>query len=205
MRFSSHTVATVGYGNMYPIDVLTNVIVVTEITFGLLFFALASGLIFGRFSRQTARVLFSNVAVVKNFEGVRTLMFRAANQRHNFVFEANVRCLETIEGKQMRRFYDLKLDRASRPYSALTWLIMHRIDDASPLFELDQRTYEAAGIEIVVSLTELDSSVGQSIHAGTAYGPGDVLWDHEFADVLSVDEAGRTLIDYRRFHEVNEL
>jgi inward rectifier potassium channel len=137
------------------------------------------------------------------------MMFRAANQRHNFVFEANVRCsvlrLEMIEGKQMRRFYDLKMDRASSPVFALTWLIMHRIDDASPLFGLDQRAYEAAGIEIVVSLTGLDSSVGQSIHAGTAYGPGDVLWNHEFADVLSVDEAGRTLIDYRRFHEVNGL
>jgi inward rectifier potassium channel len=207
--FSVHTIATVGYGNMYPIDFFTNVIVVIEITFGLLFFALGSGLTFARFSRPTARVLFSNVAVVTNFQNVPTLMVRAANQRHNFIFEANVRCSllrrETIDGKEIRRYYDLKLDRASNPVFALSWLIMHHIDEASPLFGLDQNAFEATGDEIVVLLRGLDSSVAKSIQARWAYGPGNVLWDHEFVDVLSVDESGRVLIDFRRFHEVSAI
>src|SRR5208337_2516247 len=90
--FSVHTVATVGYGNMYPTDLFTNIVVVIEITSGLLFFALTSGLIFARFSRPTARVLFSNAAVVTQSDGAQTLMLRAANRRHNFIFEASVRC-----------------------------------------------------------------------------------------------------------------
>ncbi len=204
--FSVHTVATVGYGNIYPVDLYSNVVVVVEITFGLLFFALTSGLVFARFSRPTARVLFSNRAVVGTYKGAPTLMLRAANQRHNFIFEAHVRCSllrrEKTNGREMRRFYDLKLDRAMTPVFSLSWLIMHRIDEASPLFGVDQPRFEAAGDEIIVSLTGLDSSVAQNIHARAGYGPGDVLWDHEFADVISADERGRPTIDYRRFHDV---
>jgi inward rectifier potassium channel len=96
----------------------------------------------------------------------------------------------------------LKLVRASTPAFALTWLIMHPIDEASPLFGLDQSAFEATGAEIVILLGGVDSSVAQSIQARWAYGPGNVLWNHEFADVLSVDEDGRLLIDFRRFHEV---
>lgn len=205
--FSVHTVATVGYGNIYPVDLFANIVVVIEITFGLLFFALTSGLIFARFSRPTARVLFSDFAIVRDVQGAPTLMLRAANRRHNFIFEANVRCSllrrEEVDGRQMRRFYDLQLDRSSTPVFVLSWLIMHHIDEASPLFGLDQDRFESNGDEIIVLLTGLDSSVSQLIHARVAYGPGDVLWDHEFADVLSTDEIGRSVIDYRRFHEVS--
>jgi inward rectifier potassium channel len=204
--FSVHTVATVGYGNIYPVDLFANIVVVTEITFGLLFFGLTSGLIFARFSRPTARVLFSDYAVVRDLQGVPTLMLRAANRRHNFIFEANVRCSllrrEQIDGVQMRRFYDLKLDRSSTPLFALSWLIMHRIDEASPLFGLDQASFEANGDELIVLLTGLDSSISQILHARAAYGPGEVLWDHEFVDVLSTDDMGRIVIDYRSFHGV---
>ncbi|HXY57104.1 MAG TPA: ion channel [Methylocystis sp.] len=203
--FSVHTVATVGYGNIYPLDLFTNVVVVIEITFGLLFFALSSGLMFARFSRPTARVLFSDVAVVRQWAGAPTLLLRAANQRQNFIFEANVRCsllrLETIEGGEMRRFYDLKLERAATPVFSLSWTIMHRIDEDSPLRGVTQETFEEAGYEIILSLTGVDSSVSQPIHARAAYGPGEVLWDREFVDVLSTDDSGRPVIDYRRFHD----
>jgi len=207
--FSVHTIATVGYGNVYPQDLFANVVVVIEIAVGLLYFALTSGLVFARFSRPTARVLFSNVAVVREFGGGPMLLLRAANQRHNFIFEANVRCsllrLETISGREIRRFYDLKLERAATPVFSLSWTIMHRIDAESPLFGLDQEAFEAGGDEIIVSLTGLDSSVSQLIHARAAYGPGDVLFGREFVDVLSRDESGRLIIDYRRFHEVRPI
>lgn len=207
--FSVHTVATVGYGNVYPVDLFANIVVVVEITFGLLFFALATGLMFARFSRPTARVLFSNVAVVRQWEGAPTLLLRAANQRRNFIFEANVRCsllrLETIEGRQMRRFYDLKLERSVTPVFSLSWTIIHRIDEGSPLRGVTQETFEERGYEIILSLTGLDSSVAQPIHARAAYGPGEVLWNREFVDVLSVDESGRPRIDYRRFHDVRPV
>ena len=203
--FSVHTLATVGYGNIYPEDLFTNIVVVVEITLGLLFFALTTGLVFARFSRPTARVLLSDVAVVRPWEGTQTLQLRAANQRRNFIFEANVRCsllrLETFEGRSMRRFYDLKLERSVTPVLSLSWTIMHRIDEHSPLFGITQEMFEEKGYEIIFSLTGLDSTVSQPIHARAAYGPGQVLWNHDFVDVLSTDESGRIVIDYRRFHD----
>ncbi|HYA81556.1 MAG TPA: ion channel [Methylocystis sp.] len=203
--FSVHTLATVGYGNIYPADLFTNIVVVVEITLGLLFFALTTGLVFARFSRPTARVLFSDVAVVRPMEGAQMLLLRAANQRRNFIFEATVRCsilrLETFGGHAMRRFYDLKLERSLTPVFSLSWTIMHRIDEDSPLYGITQEMFEERGYEIIFSLTGIDSSVSQPIHARAAYGAGQVLWNREFVDVLSTDESGRLVIDYRRFHD----
>jgi len=204
--FSVHTVATVGYGNVYPVSWITNLITVVEIAIGILVFGLTSGLIFARFSRPTARVLFSNFAVVREFEGYPTLMFRAANQRTNFILEASMRLsvlrLEKVGGETMRRFYDLALIRPSSPVFALSWLVMHRIDETSPFFGMTQADFEASGDEIVCLLSGTDASVSQPIHARHAYSSGTVLWDHVFVDVLSVDDAGRRWIDYSKFHDV---
>mgnify|MGYP000471023374 CR=1 FL=1 len=142
--FSIETVATVGYGNMVPVSLYANILVALEISLGILFFALVTGIMFARFSRPTARILFSKVAVIGPVEGVPTLMFRAANQRHNLIFEvaANVSLLgdEIVEGSRMRRFRDLTLARNANPVFMLTWTIMHPIDEDSPLHQwLDSR------------------------------------------------------------------
>ncbi len=204
--FSVHTVATVGYGNVYPVSWITNLITAVEIAIGILVFALTSGLIFARFSRPTARVLFSSAAIVREFDGYPTLMFRAANQRTNFILEANMRLsvlrLERIGTETMRRFYDLALIRPSSPVFALSWQIMHRIDESSPFYGMTQADFEASGDEIVALLSGTDASVSQPIHARHAYTSGTVLWDHHFVDVLSVDEKGRRWIDFGKFHDV---
>src|SRR5437867_1397591 len=113
--FSVHTVATVGYGNNYPVSSYANVLVVIEVTLGILFFALTTGIAFARFSRPTARMLFSPVAVITPVERVPTLRFRAANQRHNLIFEAsaNVTLLanERVQDRILQRFRDLSLER----------------------------------------------------------------------------------------------
>jgi len=207
--FSVHTVATVGYGNVYPVSWIANLLVVVEIACGILVFALTSGLVFARFSRPTARVLFSNVVVVREFQGVPTLMLRAANQRTNFILEASVRVsilrTERNGNSQMRRFYDLPLERPSSPFFSLSWLIMHKIDEGSPLYGMDQSDFESSGDEIAVLLTGIDASVAQPIHARHAYGPGHVRWNHDFADVISVDDLGRRWIDFTKFHNVLSL
>src|SRR3954468_9539852 len=106
--FSVQTIATIGYGNLYPVTAYANFVVVVEITLGILFFAIVTGIAFARFSRPTARILFSRVAVIDRVDGIPTLMFRAANLRHNLVFEArasvSVLMDETVDGMSFRRF-----------------------------------------------------------------------------------------------------
>lgn len=203
--FSVDTVATVGYGNMFPVSIYANTLVVIEITLGILFFALVTGIMFARFSRPTARVLFSEVAVVSEIDGIPTLMFRAANQRHNMIYEAkaNVSVLsdELVNGSTMRRFHDLRLVREANPVFALTWMIMHPIDEHSPLARWTSGEVPTHS-EIIVVISGTDDRTGQTIYGRWAYAPSDIRWNAAFADILGQTPDGTRTIDYRLFHEV---
>jgi inward rectifier potassium channel len=200
--FSVHTVATIGYGDQFPVSEYANVLVVIEITLGILMFALVTGIVFARFSRPTARFRFSSVAVVHELDGKPTLMFRAANLRHNLVFEAraSVSLLadEVVDGTRMRRFRDLNLVRDANPVFALTWMIMHVIDEDSPLASVTQADLNS---EIIVVLSGIDDRTGQGIHGRWSYAPSDIQWNARFVDILDQLPDGTRTIDYRRFDE----
>ena len=205
--FSVQTFGTIGYGYMAPISVYANVVVALETFVGLVYVALATGLVFARVAKPTARVAFSQVAVVHDFDGVPTLMFRAANRRANQILEAQVtvnvaRDIRTIEGHQLRRFQELKVVRSSSPLFALTWLVMHQIDDESPFKGATPESLKRDRVELVVALSGLDEGFSQRIYARHAYTVDDIVWDKRFADVLSTRPDGRRELDYRRFHEV---
>jgi inward rectifier potassium channel len=207
--FSIETVATVGYGNMVPISLYANIVVAIEISLGILFFALVTGIMFARFSRPTARILFSKVAVIGSVDGVPTLMLRAANQRHNLIFEASATVSlladEMVEGVRMRRFHDLKLVRDANPVFTLTWTIMHPIDEDSLLHQwLDSRD-PPDGFEIIVVLSGVDERTGHTIHGRWGYTPGDLRWNARFVDILGKDEKGIRTVDYGHFDDVREL
>ena len=206
--FSVHTVATIGYGNVYPISTYTNWVVVIEITLGILFFALTTGIVFARFSRPSGRILFSEILVVRDIDGVPTLMLRAANQRHNLIYSAEVRAsvLEDamVGDTKMRRFRDLKLVRESNPVFALTWTVMHAIDEASPLRAWLDNHSAVGNSEIIVVLSGFDEESGQIVHGRWAYTGEDIRWGARFADIISLDEAGVRTIDYTRFHAVQD-
>ncbi|MFM5916717.1 MAG: ion channel [Novosphingobium sp.] len=207
--FSVHTVATIGYGNVYPVSAYANWVVVIEITLGILFFALTTGIVFARFSRPTGRILFSQTLVVREIDGVPTLMLRAANQRHNLIYSAEVKAsvLEDamVGDTRMRRFSDLKLVREANPVFALSWTVMHAIDGDSPLRSwLDDRS-RVGNSEIIVVLSGFDEESGQIVHGRWAYACEDIRWNAKFADIISIDDTGMRTIDYTRFHEVSEL
>ena len=132
--FSIQTMATIGYGAMYPQTTYAHLLVSIEVLIGLLLIAMATSLMFARFSRPTAKMIFSNVAVICPYNGIPTLMFRVANLRNNWIVEAQVRVSlllpeeTTKEGHTMRRLYDLSLIRNESPFLTLTWVIMHPID-----------------------------------------------------------------------------
>jgi inward rectifier potassium channel len=204
--FSVETFATIGYGVMAPATVYANVVMTLEALTGIMLVALTTGMMFSRVSRPTARVLFSKVAVVTQHEGVRTLMVRMGNERRNQILQAEVgmtlvRNERTREGTYMRRFYDLKLARSRTPIFAMSFLVMHAIDEASPLFGCTRAQLEEQQAELLVTVTGLDETSSQTVHARVSYLPSEVMIGHRYADVFGVTEDGRRAIDYRRFHD----
>lgn len=208
--FSIQTFATIGYGVMAPKSFYANIVVSIEAFFGVVGFALATGIIFARFSRPTARVMFSKVAVVAMLDGVPTLMFRAANQRGNRILEATAsisiaRQVCSSEGVVMRRFEDLKLVRERTLLFALSWTVMHRIDESSPLHGATPQSLVDNGAELIVLLSGTDESLADRIYARAAYGAADILWDRRFVDVLSLAPDGRMQVDLHHFHDTEAI
>ena len=166
----------------------------------------ATGLVFARFSRPKARVMFSNVAVVTMFDGTPTLMFRAANQRANQILDANIAVSfasekVTKEGIAMRRFEELTLVRARTPLFALSWTIMHSIDETSPLYGQTPDTLIESQVELIALVSGTDETLSETIFARQAYAPRNILWNRRFADVLSVTERGQRIVNLHRFHD----
>jgi inward rectifier potassium channel len=208
--FSVQTMATVGYGQMSPATLYANLIVTMETAVGLMFLALATGLVFARFSRPTARVLFSRVAVIGPHNGIPTLSLRLANQRRNQILEAEValtllRDEETAEGVKLRRFYELALTRYRTPVLAMTFTVMHEITRDSPLWGASAASLEAENAELVVTATGIDETIAQRVHARTSYLPHEILWNYRFVDVIGWTDEGSRVIDYRRFHDTVPL
>jgi inward rectifier potassium channel len=204
--FSVQTMATIGYGVMSPATVYANLLMTLETAVGLMFVAITTGLVFARFSRPTARVLFSSVAVVGPYNGVPTLSIRIANQRKNQMLAAEVsmtlvRDEVSDEGELSRRFYDLALVRDRSPVFALTFRVMHPIDANSPLHGLNYETLAEQHAEIVVIAGGVDETLVQPVNARTSYLPHEILWSHRFVDIFGWTEDGRRAIDYRRFHD----
>jgi inward rectifier potassium channel len=204
--FSVETISTIGYGQMSPATLYGNIVMTVEATFGLILLAASAGVVLARFSRPTARVMFSKVAVIAPYNGVPTLSFRLANERRNQILEAQVavtlvRDERTAEGEWMRRFYDLQLARQRSPIFAMTFTVMHPIDPTSPLWSATASSLVAEAVEIVVTVTGLDETMSQAVHARTSYLAHEVLWGHRFADVFTQTKDGRLAIDYRRFHD----
>ncbi|MEB3211734.1 MAG: ion channel [Leptolyngbyaceae bacterium] len=205
--FSVQTMASIGYGAMYPQTVYANLVVTIEALAGLMMLAAATGLMFARFSKPTARVLFSQMAVITLYDGTPTLMFRTANQRRNRILEANVQLTLvhntlTQEGHFMRRFTDLPLVRSHSPIFALSWTVMHVIDEHSPLANQDMDSLDDQDAELIVTLTGIDETLSQTIHSRHSYTPDEIAWDHHFVDLFTQMPNGNLAIDYAQFHKI---
>jgi inward rectifier potassium channel len=205
--FSFQTMATIGYGHLVPHGTAANLISVVQVMIGLAGTAVSTGLVFAKFARPTARVLFSKVAVVTRFDGQPALLFRVANERANQIVEAqlNVALLldeVTADGERVRRAYDLGLRRDRSLLFSLTWLAVHPIGPGSPLQGLTPERLAAGTATLIVSLTGLDEHLGQLVHARHVYGAEEIRFGQRFVDVIERLPDGSRLIDYRRFHDV---
>ncbi len=204
--FSVQTMATIGYGKMVPLDIPTNLLVTIEAFWGFAFFAFVTGLVFAKFSRPTARVLFSDVAVISNFNGMPHLKIRLANQRSNRIVDSRanlylMRDIVTKEGYPMRQIHDLKLVRDHTPLLTLTWTLMHQIDESSPLHGMTTEDLCEKGDEIIVGLIGMDETLAQTIYAHHSYVAEEIIFDAFFEDVL-IREETRVQVNYNLFHAI---
>ena len=205
--FSVQTMATIGYGGMAPATRFAHVLVTLESIVGILSTALITGATFAKFAKPTARVLFSQKIVVTVRHGVPTMMFRMANWRRNQVVEAQLRVALLIdevspEGDRIRRPLEIKLVRDRTALFFLSFQAMHIIDENSPFYgkgALDKLRAQSA--QIYLTLTGMDETIGQAIHARCTYALDDIVWNARFADVISADPDGTRQIDYTKFHE----
>jgi inward rectifier potassium channel len=198
--------ATVGYGDMFPATLAGNIIATTEIIYGVLTVALSTGILFARLSRPTARVLFSNIALITLHDEVPTLMFRVANQRRNQMVDARVsvvvlRSEKDRSGNVMRRFRDADLVRSSSPALALTWTVMHTIDENSPFYGMTPDDLNERDVHILCNISGIDDNYAQTVYARHVYGVEDLRWNARFADVIERLPDGRVTVDYRKFHD----
>ena len=206
--FSVQTIATIGYGHLAPVSAFVNAMVVVESIVAFLGLSLWTGLAFARFSRPTARVLFTARAVISNDDGVPTLMFRVANGRGNRIVDASIsvtllRTRRNAEGVEWRRQTDLQLVRERSAVFALSWTVLHRIDAGSPLAGmLPDLTAASEKPELFVTLTGIDDTFGQTVHAMHRYRAADILVGKHFVDLASVEPDGRRILDFTNFDAV---
>ena len=208
--FSVQTFSTIGYGVMSPKTTFACVLVTIEAFVGLLTVAMATGLMFSKFSRPTARVLFSNRMVVTKRSGQPTLMLRMANERNNDVLEVSIRLTVLLpevspEGESLRRLYDLKLVRNDTPLFGITFTALHVLEASSPLRGHTRQTLERDRARFIATVTGLDGTTGQTIHARHVYEAGDIVFGARFVDVLSNAPDGTLTIDYTKFHDLQPL
>jgi inward rectifier potassium channel len=204
--FSVQTLATIGYGKMVPVTRAAHVIVTLEAFTGVLVTAVTTGILFAKFSRPTARVLFSKVAVISPYDGKPTLMFRIANERSNRIVQASVRVsilrfVTTAEGHTFRRLVDLKLVRSDSAMFAITWTVFHTIDETSPLHGATKESLAKESFGLVVTLVGLDETLAQTVHARYSWDHDQLRFDHRFVDVLAENEDGSRSMDLTKFHD----
>lgn len=206
--FSVQTLATIGYGRLVPVTRAANVFVAVEALFGLLGFAIVSGLLFARFTRPTAKITFSDNALIAPYEGGWALMFRLVNRRNHDL--TDVRAVVSfarwanVEGERSRAFDQLTLERDSIIFMPLHWVIVHPIDERSPMRGLTRDTLAASDPEIVCLITADDETFAQTVHSRTSYNAEDIVWGARFRDMYLAD-VDHVAIDINRLHEYAKI
>jgi len=204
--FSVQTMATIGYGQMTPVGHWPNSIVTFEAFFGIVYSALTTGLAFARFTRPTAGVRFSKVAVVGNHDGVKTLKFRVANDRSSHIVEAQLRLWliaesMTSEGERYRRSVELALHRSESPVFSLTWTAMHSIDESSALNDYLGNSALNGRWHLLITFTGYHESLANQVYARHVYLPRDVQQNATFIDIVTVSPDGGRVIDLTNFEK----
>ena len=201
--FSVQTLATIGYGSIVPVTLAANVVVTIESLVGLLGFALVAGIVFARFARPTAQILFSRHALVAPYRGGSALMFRIINQRKNELVELDAKVMMARRRKgggiQEREFTPLKLERDHVVFFPLSWTIVHPIDESSPLRGESEATLRQCDVEFLVLLNGFDETFSQTVHTRSSYKQDEIIWGARFVSMFNPPRGdGDLSVDVRK-------
>jgi inward rectifier potassium channel len=204
--FSVQTFATIGYGTLHPVGIWPNVLVTIESYYSLIANALITGVVFARFARPTARVIFSDIAVIAPYQDITAFMFRLVNGRNNQLIEvkAQLTFSRFVEqnGRRIRQFDSLSLERRSVTFFPLSWTVVHPIDDGSPLWGCTESDLRAADAEFVILLTAMDETFATTVHQRSSYKPDEIKFGHKYVSIYNNKPGERTSIDVRRLSQV---
>jgi inward rectifier potassium channel len=204
--FSAQTISTVGYGHISPRGMATNSVAALESMMGLLAFALATGLLYGRFSRPSAQIIYSkNILVAPYMETGKGVMFRLANLRRNMLIDLEIEIIfsynETVDGKVTRRFYPLEVERRKVSVLTLNWTIVHPLDENSPLSDMTKDDLIKSEAGFAILLRAFDDTFSQTVHSRTQYQAHEIVWGAKFKPVFDRDEDGRIVLDLSKISE----
>jgi inward rectifier potassium channel len=204
--FSVHTLTTVGYGDIYPIGFAANLISAIEAMIGLLGFAIATGLMYGRFSKPSARIVFSDSMLVAPYQDGTSLQFRIANGRDNVVTELEARMLfmtvRSVDGQLKRDYHDLPLERTKIYFLPLTWTIVHPIDESSPLHGKSADDLSRMKAEFLILIKAFDDTFSQTVNARYSYRHDEIVWGAKFNPVFRVDPGGDLVLEVDRINDL---
>jgi inward rectifier potassium channel len=209
--FSIQTFATIGYGQLGPNGVAANLVVTVEALVGLMYQALATGLLFARFARPTASILFSRHAVVAPYSAGTALMFRIVNRRRSEIVGLEAQVLFSAmepdgRGGAARRYSLLPLERNRVAFFPLSWTVVHPIDETSPLAGKTKQALEQAQAEILVLLSGIDETSEQTVHARSSYRADEIVWNARFQSMfLAMDKRSHVSVDVSRIHEIEPV
>jgi inward rectifier potassium channel len=206
--FSAQTFSTVGYGRANPGSHMANFIAFSEMLVGMMYLALAAGLLFARFSRPVAKIIFSIKAVIAPYREGKAFMFRLSNAKSNLLLDVEVKVLLVMnkmdEGKEVRKFYDLPLEMNMINMLALSWTVVHPIDKNSPLDKVTQKQLADSKAEFMILVKGLNNTLSQQVHARTSYKPENIEWDAKFSPIFS-DKKGKTVIAMDKIGKYEKL
>ena len=208
--FSVQTFATIGYGTIHPVGVIPNLIVTVESYFSMIITALVTGIVFARFARPTARILFSEVAVVAPYRGINGLMFRMVNGRRSHLLEVEAQVLFVrfveIDGKVTRRFDPLELERKRVTFFPLAWTVVHPIDEHSPLFGLTTEDLKDTDAEILVLLSATDETFASIVYTRSSYKAAEIHFGSKFKSVYNpVAEGAQLSVNIRKLSAIEKV
>lgn len=207
--FSAQSFTTVGYGRISPVGFIASTIAALESLIGLLALALATGLLYGRFSRPVAKILYSENAVFAPFKGGTGFMFRLANKQKSQMVDVEVRVmfsiLESNNGTSVRKFYNLKLEYNTINFFPTIWTVNHPIDETSPLFGLTEIDIRNGQAEFMVLLKGFDDTFSQTVHDRFSYRADEIVWGAKFKNIFGMENDGTGTVELDRISEYEKM
>jgi inward rectifier potassium channel len=204
--FSAHTLTTVGYGSIAPRGFGANVVAVLESLAGVLGFAVATGLLFGRVSRPSARIGFSENMLLTPYQEISSLQFRVVNRRKNSLMEMEARVmLMTVDmenGRAKRNYRMLKLEREKVIFFPLTWTVVHPVDEESPLYGKTAEDLRGLEAEVLILIKGYDDTFSQTVLARRSYRHDEIMWGKRFAPAFFIDNQGDLVLEVRKVGEL---